>query len=129
MELGLSYLRQNDFTNARIWLEKSRRDYSGYLLETILHFRVHAAIRLIKSREQQLLTDSSNSLNSASTQESSQPPSIDKTCEAKVEPLVSHKPSFFEELYMKMHSATFGRKHQGATTQYEDFLDDFQTKL
>lgn len=48
MEIGLTYIRLNEFELANYWFEKAKKDYSGYLLETLLHFRVHCGQRLIK---------------------------------------------------------------------------------
>lgn len=48
MEIGLTYIRLNEFELANHWFEKAKKDYSGYLLETLLHFRVHCGQRLIK---------------------------------------------------------------------------------
>lgn len=53
MELGLTYMRSGDYTLARQWLEKVRRDYTGYLLETVVHFRIHCALRSIKTKEKE----------------------------------------------------------------------------
>ena len=51
MELGLTFAGQGDFTQAKQWLERARKDYTGYLYETIVHFRVHCALRSIKAKE------------------------------------------------------------------------------
>lgn len=51
MELGLTYVRSGDHESARSWLEKVRREYSGYLLETVVHFRIHCAMRTMKLKE------------------------------------------------------------------------------
>ena len=48
MEMGLTYIRLNEFELSNYWFEKAKKDYSGYLLETLLHFRVHCGQRLIK---------------------------------------------------------------------------------
>ena len=48
MEIGLTYIRLNEFDLSNHWFEKAKKDYSGYLLETLLHFRVHCGQRLIK---------------------------------------------------------------------------------
>lgn len=48
MEMGLTYIKLNEFELANYWFEKAKKDYSGYLLETLLHFRVHCGQRLIK---------------------------------------------------------------------------------
>lgn len=51
MELGLTFAVQGDYSQARHWLEKARKDYTGYLYETIVHFRVHCALRSLKGKE------------------------------------------------------------------------------
>lgn len=51
MELGLTFAGQGDYTQAKQWLERARKDYTGYLYETIVHFRVHCALRSIKAKE------------------------------------------------------------------------------
>jgi hypothetical protein len=51
MELGLTLMRRGEDTLAREWLEKSRKQYTGYLLETLVHFRVHCALRSIRTKE------------------------------------------------------------------------------
>lgn len=48
MEMGLTYIKLNEFELANYWFEKAKKDYNGYLLETLLHFRVHCGQRLIK---------------------------------------------------------------------------------
>lgn len=55
MELGLTCAMDKDYTTAKQWLEKARKDYTGYLYETIVHFRVHCALRGIKAKEKLLL--------------------------------------------------------------------------
>lgn len=55
MELGLTYMRKDEFTTAKTWLERARKDYTGYLLETLVHFRVHCALRTIKTKEREAL--------------------------------------------------------------------------
>ena len=44
MELGLNYMRAGAFTEARQWFDECKT-YSSYALETIVHFRIHTAIR------------------------------------------------------------------------------------
>lgn len=53
MELGLTFVRLGQFRTAHEWLEKARKSYTGYLLETMVHFRVHCAMRNIKIMEQE----------------------------------------------------------------------------
>ncbi|RWS25081.1 tetratricopeptide repeat protein 39B-like protein [Leptotrombidium deliense] len=51
LEIGLSQLKRGQYSSSKQWFEKARRDYSGYLLETLVHFRIHCALRLIKENE------------------------------------------------------------------------------
>ena len=44
MELGLNFMRLGNFAEARQWLDECKT-YSSYALETIVHFRIHTAIR------------------------------------------------------------------------------------
>ena len=60
MELGLTHLVLDNLTEARYWLEKAKKDYSGYLLETIVHFRVHTATRIIRTKLNQRSNDAVN---------------------------------------------------------------------
>jgi hypothetical protein len=48
MELGLTHLRTGELEEANVWFEKAKRDYSGYLLEMMVHFRVHCGQRVLK---------------------------------------------------------------------------------
>lgn len=47
METGLTYIKLNEFELANYWFEKAKSDYKGYLLETLLHFRVHWYVNII----------------------------------------------------------------------------------
>jgi len=59
MELGLNFMRLGNFVEARQWLDECKT-YSSYALETIVHFRIHTAIRTMslvtkqQKRQQQL---------------------------------------------------------------------------
>lgn len=53
MELGLTHIRKEEYMVAKSWLERARKEYTGYLLETLVHFRVHCALRTIKSKERE----------------------------------------------------------------------------
>lgn len=46
LELGLNHMRMQQYNEARQWLD-SAKSYSGYSLETIIHFRIHTAMRTI----------------------------------------------------------------------------------
>ena len=45
MELGLTFLDIGNLTDAKTWLEKARDEYTGFLVETQVHFRIHGAIQ------------------------------------------------------------------------------------
>lgn len=53
MELALLKLTKRNFEEAKRWVKLARNNYTGYLLETIVHFRLHAASRIIRMEEQQ----------------------------------------------------------------------------
>lgn len=59
MELGLTCLRTNELEEANAWFEKAKRDYSGYLIEMIVHFRVHCGQRVLKNAQRKLLAEQS----------------------------------------------------------------------
>lgn len=69
MELALLKLHQNEYDQSRQWIKTARSDYTGYLLETIVHFRLHAASRLIRlqQRDQQLEDSVSSSDQQSAT--------------------------------------------------------------
>lgn len=48
MELSVLQLEQKRYNEAKRWVKVARTQYTGYLLETILHFRLHAASRAIR---------------------------------------------------------------------------------
>lgn len=60
MELGLTCAVDGDYQMAKQWLEKARKDYTGYLYETIVHFRVHCALRSVKTKEKALQQQTAN---------------------------------------------------------------------
>ncbi|KAH9517525.1 Tetratricopeptide repeat protein 39B, variant 3 [Dermatophagoides farinae] len=49
LELGLNHLKFGSLAEARRWLDQAKT-YSGYTLETIVHFRIHTAIRTINNQ-------------------------------------------------------------------------------
>lgn len=51
LELGYTYAEKKDLENAKIWIEKSRNEYSGFLVEAFIHLRAHGAIREISDLE------------------------------------------------------------------------------
>lgn len=63
MELALLKLTQGNFEESKRWIKMARNNYTGYLLETMVHFRLHAASRIIRIEEQQdsLMNQSSES--------------------------------------------------------------------
>lgn len=70
-ELGMTHVKMSKIDTACEWLEKAKRDYSGYLLETMVHFKVHCATRNIKVIAKEIAngvisSDSDESLNSIS---------------------------------------------------------------
>ncbi|XP_022660918.1 tetratricopeptide repeat protein 39B-like isoform X3 [Varroa destructor] len=48
-ELGYLFLKQNQFEKSREYLDMSRSQYHDYLLESLVHFRIHSAIKSMKS--------------------------------------------------------------------------------
>lgn len=135
MELGLTHLSMDNFAESKYWLEKAKRDYSGYLLETIVHFRVHCAMRIIRSKQAELLN--SNSSTSTSTSTSTTPeqspltsPQVDVVAECDGVNSTENKfSSMFIELSKKMQQFTLAnKKTQSNPAIYEDFTDSYQTK-
>jgi hypothetical protein len=49
LELGLTKIGLESQSEAKYWLKRTKKEYSGYLLETIIHFRVHCALQTIKT--------------------------------------------------------------------------------
>lgn len=47
-ELGFSYMQAGNITDAKYWLEKARTDYTGFLIESMVHLKVHACLVSIK---------------------------------------------------------------------------------
>ena len=45
MELGLTFLDMGNLDEAKTWLEKARDDYTGFLVETSVHLRIHGALQ------------------------------------------------------------------------------------
>jgi tetratricopeptide (TPR) repeat protein len=42
LELGICYADRGNITEAKAWLRRAQDDYSGYLMESLLHLRIHA---------------------------------------------------------------------------------------
>lgn len=59
MELAVLKLHLKQYDSARAWIKAARQNYTGYLLETIVHFRLHAASRLIRLEQHDLELSSS----------------------------------------------------------------------
>ncbi|RWS01734.1 tetratricopeptide repeat protein 39B-like protein, partial [Dinothrombium tinctorium] len=51
VEMALTYLRIRNTIEARFWLEKAKHDYDKYLIEAVVHLRVHSATKLLKKIE------------------------------------------------------------------------------
>lgn len=51
-ELGLTYMKVDKLDDAKLWLEKARDNYQGFLIESMVHLRVHGALQTIKKMEQ-----------------------------------------------------------------------------
>jgi len=51
LEIGLTKIGLNCESEAKYWLKRAKKEYSGYLLETIIHFRVHTALQSIKTND------------------------------------------------------------------------------
>ncbi|CAG2106204.1 unnamed protein product [Medioppia subpectinata] len=122
MELGLTYLSIDDLCEARVWLNRARNDYTGYLLETIVHFRVHCAMRVIKSKVQ-INTNLPVVDNSPVTT-----PEVDN--ELNATPLNSRISSIFMEWSKKISNVTLNTSTlPNKNTEYTQFLDGYQMKL
>jgi len=48
LEIGLSYLDVGKLTNAKHWLLTARDHYSGFLVESLVHLRIHGALCQIR---------------------------------------------------------------------------------
>lgn len=86
MELGLTHLRANELDQANVWFEKAKRDYSGYLLEMMVHFRVHCGQRALKHIQRKQAQQLKQSLQEAVAKEEE---TIDKTCNVQRDSVVS----------------------------------------
>ena len=121
MELGLTHLSLDELSEARLWLDRARTDYTGYLLETIVHFRVHCAMRTIKSKLQIISSEESTPITT---------PDVDN--ELTGGGINSRISSFFMQLSKKMSIVSLnGTAPQTPrrTQEYEEFLDGYQNKL
>lgn len=48
MEIGLSYLTVGKLDEAKSWLHKARDNYTGFLVESLAHLRIHGALTQIR---------------------------------------------------------------------------------
>ena len=48
LELGISYLTLGCHQDAKEWLERARDHYTGFLVETLVHLRIHGALQRLK---------------------------------------------------------------------------------
>lgn len=51
-ELGLTLINCQDLSQAKHWLERSRDHYTGFLVESLVHLRIHGALSKIRLMEQ-----------------------------------------------------------------------------
>lgn len=49
LEMGLTKMNADSYSEAKCWLKKAKDEYSGYLFETMIHFRAHSALQRSKS--------------------------------------------------------------------------------
>ena len=128
MELGLTHLSLNEMSEARLWLDRARRDYTGYLLETIVHFRVHCAMRIIKAKALvSASNDNSPVVETAIEANEAQEADTESIDGSRVNTRIS---SMFVELSKKMSLTAIKSPTPSTRTQeYEEFLDGYQNKL
>lgn len=48
-ELGMTHLDLGNYNEAKIWLDKARDDYSGFIIESSVHLRIHGALNKLKA--------------------------------------------------------------------------------
>ncbi|XP_064477319.1 tetratricopeptide repeat protein 39B-like isoform X2 [Ornithodoros turicata] len=48
-ELGFLAVQQQQYTKAKEWLDQARTNYHDYLLESLVHFRIHSALKSLRS--------------------------------------------------------------------------------
>lgn len=54
LELGIVYVEMDKLEEGKEWLEKSRSEYRGFLVEALVHLRTHAAFREVSDRQKAL---------------------------------------------------------------------------
>lgn len=47
-ELGLTLMNVNQYVEAKEWLERARDHYTGFLVESLVHLRIHGAMSKLK---------------------------------------------------------------------------------
>ena len=47
-ELGMTYLDLHMYKDAKEWLETARDNYTGFLIESLVHLRIHGAMAQLK---------------------------------------------------------------------------------
>ena len=47
-ELGMTYLGLHMYKDAKDWLESARDNYTGFLIESLVHLRIHGAMAELK---------------------------------------------------------------------------------
>lgn len=48
-------MQLSQLDDAKHWLEKAKNDYKGFLVEVLVHLRIHAAYRDVHDQEQALV--------------------------------------------------------------------------
>ena len=61
LELGILYVEQDKLADAKEWLDRAKNDYKGFLVEVLVHMRIHAAQREVMDREKLLQVKESES--------------------------------------------------------------------
>lgn len=47
-ELAMTYIELGNVDDGKLWLEKARDEYSGFLIEVLIHVRIHATLAKLK---------------------------------------------------------------------------------
>lgn len=48
-EMGFLSMQQQQYSKAKEWLDQARNNYRDYLLESLVHFRIHSALKSLRS--------------------------------------------------------------------------------
>lgn len=75
LELGIVYAEMDRYPEAREWLERAK-NYRGFLVEVLVHLRIHAAQREIGGREKSMSqehNESEGAIGESSKTSSSKP--------------------------------------------------------